>query len=522
MFVSFLEPYPIRNKKAPFLWVFYKQLMHFKKDDVFFIGSSDYFKNPEYYKERDEFKDYPQFKNEYKIPSFDKIKEYNKYEIDLKIFQELENKFKNRLEIYKFLLTNEYEPLVKEIKKVLSSFENIEGIITWANSPSLNKAAMEFGIKVIHNELGPFRKPLYIQTAYFDFSGVNGNTESEKRFKNFLKENINLFEIDELRNLFLNENIIYEFEKKYKLGIALQVEDDSNILAYSNGYNTLKLINEARFYYEKDEILIRQHPLGLFNVIDKLGVIDDSANSIEFIKKSQQIMTINSSIGAEALLFETPVCAKGDSSYSFIVSKDIPAKLPSNLKEFLNFYMINYLIPYTVLFDLEYYRFRLNEFSEKVIFDKHVDFLFSIKNLNRYRMLTSKYEKLLNEYSKKDKKLEKQRKVIKEKNELIKKQKKAIEEKNELIKKQRETIEEKNELIKKQRKAIEEKNELINKYKTEVLHLKQILANKEKEITKLNHLNTKYKNEIYMYYMSNSWKITRILRKIAKKLKGKI
>ncbi len=506
MFVSFLEPYPIRNKKAPFLWVFYKQLMHFKKDDVFFIGSSDYFKNPEYYKERDEFKDYPQFKNEYKIPSFDKIKEYNKYEIDLKIFQELENKFKNRLEIYKFLLTNEYEPLVKEIKKVLSSFENIEGIITWANSPSLNKAAMEFGIKVIHNELGPFRKPLYIQTAYFDFSGVNGNTESEKRFKNFLKENINLFEIDELRNLFLNENIIYEFEKKYKLGIALQVEDDSNILAYSNGYNTLKLINEARFYYEKDEILIRQHPLGLFNVIDKLGVIDDSANSIEFIKKSQQIMTINSSIGAEALLFETPVCAKGDSSYSFIVSKDIPAKLPSNLKEFLNFYMINYLIPYTVLFDLEYYRFRLNEFSEKVIFDKHVDFLFSIKNLNKYKnitnqMLTGKYEKLLKEY-------DALKKLSSEKDKKIKKQKKAIEEKNELIKKQR--------------KAIEEKNELINKYKTEVLHLKQILANKEKEITKLNHLNTKYKNEIYMYYMSNSWKITRILRKIAKKLKGKI
>ena len=520
MFVSFLEPYPIRNKKAPFLWVFYKQLMHFKKDDVFFIGSSDYFKNPEYYKERNEFKDYPQFKNEYKIPSFDKIKEYNKYEIDLKIFQDLENEFKNRLEIYKFLMTNEYEPLVKEIKKALSSFENIEGIITWANSPSLNKAATELGIKVIHNELGPFRKPLYIQTAYFDFSGVNGNTESEKRFKNFLKENINLFEIDELRNLFLNENIRYESEKKYKLGIALQVEDDSNIIAYSNGYDSLKLLNEAAFFYDKKEILIRQHPLGLFEIGADFGQIDDSKNSVEFINKCNQVLTINSSVGAEALLFEVPVCAKGDSSYSFIVSRDIPAKLPNNLKEFLNFYMINYLIPYDVLFDLEYYRFRLNEFSEKVIFDKHVDFLFSIKNLNKYKnitnqMLTGKYEKLLKEY-------DALKKLSSEKDKKIKEQRKALDEKNELIKKQRETIDEKNELIKKQRETIGEKNELINKYKTEILHLKQVLANKEKEVTKLNHINTKYKNEIYMYYMSDSWKITRILRKIAKKLKGKI
>lgn len=40
----------------------------------------------------------------------------------------------------------------------------------------------KYNIPVINLELGPLRSPTYLFTGYFDFSGVNGNTEAEKRY----------------------------------------------------------------------------------------------------------------------------------------------------------------------------------------------------------------------------------------------------------------------------------------------------------------------------------------------------
>ena len=40
------------------------------------------------------------------------------------------------------------------------------------------------------------------------------------------------------------------------------MENDSNILAYSNGFNNFEIINLVMQYYNNDEILVRQHPSG--------------------------------------------------------------------------------------------------------------------------------------------------------------------------------------------------------------------------------------------------------------------
>jgi hypothetical protein len=499
MFLSFLEPYPIRNKKAPFLWVFYKQLMHFDINDIVYIGSGDYFLDPVLLSHRDEFIEYAKFKNEYCIPSYDLINKCNKYVIDLSIYRPLEERFTNSIDIYKFLLLNEYEPLVNELRKIFSSYRDIEAVLAWANSPSLNKVAAEFNVKVIYNELGPFRKPLYLQTAYFDFRGINFNTESENRFLKFkkIKNELSLLSIKELRELFLN-NIYMEkcVNKDYKLGVVLQVENDSNVIAYSNGYDNLRLIDEAFKFYKKEDILIRKHPLGLFELKENIFNIDKSENSLDFIKKCEQVLTINSSIGVESLLFEVPVCAKGESSYSFFVDNKLPAKLPEYLGDFLNFYMISYLIFYGVLYDIEYYRFRLNEFSEKEIFKKNLDIIFSVRNLSKGDDLTKqlykyKYDMLLSQLE-----------SIKKQNDKLKNNITICESK---IKKQEKIIHEKDKIIGKQLKEID-------KFKFKIKQQEEVIKLQENKINDL-------KNEIYSYFCSTSWKITRPLRKISRFLK---
>jgi len=70
-------------------------------------------------------------------------------------------------------------------EKILAqaAVNDIEAILTWCNCPSLNAAAKEKGIPVVHLEIGPLRWPQYRPTAYLDFSGVNGNTEAERRYR---------------------------------------------------------------------------------------------------------------------------------------------------------------------------------------------------------------------------------------------------------------------------------------------------------------------------------------------------
>jgi len=543
MFVSFLEPYHIRGVKAPYLWVFYKQINNFKKNEIVFIASDEYFQNPLIYTHREEFKEYPRYKNEYSIPSYEEINQYKKFTIPLDIYKPLEEKMKNKTEIFRYLLVNEYPPLIEYLDRFFKQLkDDVEAVLAWVNSPSLNKIAQKYGIKVIYNELGPLRKPSYFQTAYFDFKGVNGNTQSKDRYEQFLKEDIELFEIEEIREIFLKSFYIDDYASRYKIGVALQVEDDSNMLAYSNGYDNFKLINEVFFYYDKKDVLIRKHPLGLMELNKSLVNLDDSKNSIEFINKCEKIVTINSSVGFEALFFGKDVYAKGDSPYSFFVSSDLNDVCcdKKELKKFLNFFLFSYLIPYSLLYDKEYYKFRLSDPSEKEIFEFHKNYILENKSLELIK--EEKISFLINEKNILEEQNRELKNAVKTKNELIRKQQNTIQEKNEIIQKIQTVIQEKNELIQKLQKTIDDKNIKLNALSKKREELKNtinekdaIIESKEKiikdqkaqvqkltnTIDSLKRKVVNYENEILMYFTSDSWKITRPLRKIIKKIKGK-
>jgi len=88
MILSFLEPYEIRGIKAPYLWVFYKQLQDFGIEDIVYVGAEDYFIDPNVFKSegRWEFSLTAQKTNKYEIPSYNKILNAKKEIIDKEKF----------------------------------------------------------------------------------------------------------------------------------------------------------------------------------------------------------------------------------------------------------------------------------------------------------------------------------------------------------------------------------------------------------------------------------------------------
>ena len=381
MFLSFLHPFPIRNTEAPYLWVFYKQAMHFSPDEICFMGSESYFFDPSYYQAQDrwEFRDECRQSNAYAIPSKKKIDLYPKYIFDQDIFAPLTEKYQHCSNMaWQYLLTHDYPPLSEAIenivKEIIASGIHIEAFLAWCNTPSLDKIAKKYSTPVIYNEVGPLRNPFYLSTAYWDRSGVNGHTSARKRYLRFCEEFQNskdkpeIFSLQQLQRLFMLRRDGTECQTEYPAGVPLQVENDSNMLAYSNGFNNLNLCDAVNGRYAKDEILIRKHPGGHFLLAgNDFGVTDASPSSLSFICKCQTIYTINSSVGLEALLQGKDAVAYGDCPYQFITGiKNADERLLA-----LNFFVFCYLMPYAMLYDIEYYRWLLHEQEELKIFEQN-------------------------------------------------------------------------------------------------------------------------------------------------------
>lgn len=369
-------PYPIRSIKAPYLWVYYKQMSSFNNNEILFIGSKEYRKDPKLF---DDSRYEPKLNSAehsgYSVPTIEKIESYQFYDFDNTVFAKLEQTHNhNSNQIFRHLLTErieEIENYLSDLFELITQKHNVVAILSWCNFPSLDRIASKYNLRIIHNELGAFRKPYYQPTAYFDFCGVNGNTESQKRFEEFantMNEDL-LLGLDEIREImFLSKIVDLKEDERFDVGAALQVEDDSNILAFSNGFDSISLVRWIADNYPNHSLNIREHPSGYLKY-DKLGHIDTSVNSIVFLLKCDILITINSSVALEALLFEKRIKILGDNPFAFLMNVDENQKRMA-----LNFAVFGYMIPYDYLFDRDYYMWRLSKPTESEIFHKHLNY----------------------------------------------------------------------------------------------------------------------------------------------------
>jgi hypothetical protein len=368
MISVFLPPFPFRGDNAPYLWFFYKILSKNKNEKMNFIFSEDYL-NAHQSNHRWELDLETADFLGYEIPTQETLSKHIYHYISENIYENiLKDNHRNPTAAFKAFITTRQDSLEEDLDKILNldSLLDSEAIYTPVNCASLTAVADKYGIPVVHIELGPLRAPHYLRTAYFDFSGVNGNTEAKARYEG-LEAGFGTLQssLEELRNFFLWDSSIVQEALGRHNGIPLQVEDDSNLVSYSNGFDNASLLTYA--LQNTENPLIRHHPKSEFILRQHDAELDNSATSIDFILKCERITTINSSVGLEAMLFGVSVDVLGDSSFTFIAEKHTE---PDHLNR-LGFYLFGYLAPYEVAFDLDYLRFRLHKPTEQTIIRRH-------------------------------------------------------------------------------------------------------------------------------------------------------
>ena len=370
MFVSFLLPYVDRGAGPLYHWIMLAQMARFSPEEIVFLGDETYFdENAVPYGQ-----DLSVGGVSFVCPDKERFDAHRKIALSSATLAPLYERFGNHLDVFREVLTHSVPSLVLEIEGALGDIDGagIEAFLTWCNVPSLNEVARSLGVPVIHNEVGPLRAGLYVDTAYFDFVGVNGHTAAARwtSTEELVAElvGVELLSPEQLRGLLVADPARVEAvastesAKTYKLGIALQVQDDSNAIAFGHGWTELRLLYEAISHYSPEDILVRSHPQARLIYRGGLGIADDSQDSLDFLNRVERVLSVNSSLLAEAALWEVPFQAKGDCPFSCL-AEDAPGGMAvgEDRRIWLNAFFLGYLIPAKLLFDPEYYRWHLAE-----------------------------------------------------------------------------------------------------------------------------------------------------------------
>ncbi|VGO92137.1 hypothetical protein SB00610_00193 [Klebsiella quasipneumoniae subsp. similipneumoniae] len=374
MFAVFLPPYPFRGVKAPYLWLFLKYL-HCSNEKILFITSPDYVEviNDETQHSRWEFDTASMASLGYSLPDEQSLARHEYLYLDHALYETmLAQHHHDPIKSFTTFLTESISELENELFSLLTKeiIQRVDAFVSICNCPSLEKVARALNKEVIHLEIGPLRAPMYRNTAYLDFTGVNGNTEARARYESCQTEIDITCSMNDLHRYFLEAISLPSSSENQVAGIVLQVEDDSNIIAYSHNFTNISLISYVRQQHALENILVRAQPGSLFRLRDDIFSIDASANSLEFIQKCHSIYTINSSVGLEALLCEKKTNILGDCSYAFVAEE---ASGPNRVNA-MAFYLFAYLVPFELIFNLEYLRFRLDHPAELDIVRKHLQF----------------------------------------------------------------------------------------------------------------------------------------------------
>jgi hypothetical protein len=380
MFLVYLNNYNIRQYKAQYLCVLYEALG--KNFDAHFVFPKEYL--DDYEKEhrgealnvKNRYGDYKKFLKKLTLDKYTLIRKPEEMIQDAKelyYFPEPESPSKI-LKISVDCNINEEKKVINEVLKE----HNIEAAITWVNNKTLSNTLSANSIPVIHQEFGAFRPPIYISTMYFDYNGVNGNTEFDTRFKNFLKisdkvpilnrkELIKILSPKHYRELW---SVLENKSYKYEAGVAMQLEVDTNVLLFNKGNSWIDPILRAKAE-TNGQILVRPHPESNFTIKNNKRLVGDiimpSNRAFNFINKCKRVYCLNSSVGLEAVLLGRESVILGDNPFSSIPKMDEETKLKA-----LNFAVFGYLIKSDLLFDSSYYRFRLrNKYNEELIYKKN-------------------------------------------------------------------------------------------------------------------------------------------------------
>lgn len=345
----------------------------------------------------------------YDVPKSRDMKSFGRYPIKEEVINELIATTGSYNDASKLILSEVYEPMVnmicEHIEDINKKYEEpIEAFCTLCHVPSLSAAAEKYNIPVVHYEMGPFREPTYMKTAYFDLKSTNLGDTVTTRYKQFLNEmkgDKRLLSGKEILALMLRPEKIdllnkYEVRPQKKCGVALGYAITELFLAQT-GYNDGELLFRVEKAYGRDNMSVRLHPADPYGAsYPKYRPCYDPKNhsTIDFIMSCEEIFSVGSNVCIEAMFWgrKTHVIVKGPAYWGAVNSVEEKGKLTD--VEYLNFFAFNYLTPFRFMMNPEYIRWRLTNPSEKEIFDKHISVFLEDKNLSYDTLLLSEKNRL--------------------------------------------------------------------------------------------------------------------------------
>lgn len=229
----------------------------------------------------------------------------------------------------------------------------------------------------------------YQQTLYM--TSMDGSLFSSddgmRRYRDFQNEKAEelFFSRRELLTLLGKENNIpllklLNAAPVYEMGICAEAYHvNHNYLKYK--YTDDDIYYECRQKFSTEQIKTRIHPM----TYDSMGIGRESLKNdpVSFILSCKRVSSVQSQMLLKAMLWNRTVYMKSDFlQLSFLCEKDIEStdKVDTNS---LNYYIWGFLIPSDCMFDVEYWRWRINEKpSEHEIYNRHLSHVLKCLGLN--------------------------------------------------------------------------------------------------------------------------------------------
>lgn len=378
--------------EAPYTWFFFKGLDMAKHHDWPIMGQEIYVKSSlkDFIKMGERAAYDADFIKEhlwYETPHSKDFKHFKGYAVNKKIIDDLVKETGSYLDAYLRILRAPYEPLVEDITRQIEDIkanysEPIEAFCVLSANPSLSAAAAKFNIPVLHYEMGCFREPVYMKTAFMDTQSLHGGNTTEVRFKKFqseMKGYRNIMSPKELLALLLRPEKMDMLDKygtrpEVRCGAALGYAV-VEIFQAQSGFNDSELLYRLARKYGTNNMLIRMHPFDPYGAkYPKYSMCVDKKDhsTIDFILSCEEIFSIGSNVCVEAMFWGRKAHTMVKSPSYYGSAHTVEEKAPQVDPMYLNFFAMNYLIPFRFMMDPEYIRWRLSVPSEKEIFEKHL------------------------------------------------------------------------------------------------------------------------------------------------------
>lgn len=338
-----------------------------------------------------------------------------------------------------------YQKILTRIKRNVFDFDVI---VYWSTNGAVKLFAQDEKIISIAMELGCTRTPFF-ESTYMDFAGVNGNAITRQIDLDFVEP----CDLDELRSLlpYALENgkeedgrynvlrsryndELYENPSKNIL-IPMQLDDDSNVLMFSKYNNLLEFLKEilpplvdagyrcfikphpgakSRKLTERGHSACEDYCCGFEQNVFWLDDVVNKKDYLSLLQKMHAVVTINSSVGFEAMILDKVVVCCGDGAYSFDSLPTFAEFLENGINEaeykillrkIVNVMINNYLLPKDYMFEQNFfndYLFqRIRWYKAYTKFDNKAftEFFINEKNnIENYFLLYDSDQSFLSQY----------------------------------------------------------------------------------------------------------------------------